>query len=550
MDHTVPTIIDKFCEFESSRPDKLFLAEPVKGIYQTFTWQEAGSETRRMAAALQKMGLGKNDKVAILSKNCAHWIMADLAIAMAGCISVPLYPNVTPEALREIIDHSESKAIFMGKLDNPDELRKGVPDHLIRITFPFYPNKDCLNWNELIAGVDGITGKPSVDPMSLCCIVYTSGTTGNPKGVMHTFYAMGFAVDAFLISYPDIKQEIFFSYLPLCHVAERMLVECGTIFTGSTVYFVESMDTFAKNLADTRPTVFLAVPRIWEKIQEGLLKKMPQKKLDTLLSVPVVSWFIKKIIQTKLGLNHARFVFTGASPINPALLIWYARLGLIIQEAYGMTENVALSHSNRKGAVKFGTVGQPYQGVEVRLGKDNEVQVKSDASMLGYYKEPALSAECFEDGFLRTGDEGSIDANGYLTITGRIKDQFKTSKGKYIMPAPVESKMLQSPLVAQVCIVGSGMPNAMALCNLSETGKQQNTETLGAALKEIVSTVNKSLEQHEHISKLIVLPDEWTIANGLLTPTLKIKRKMIDAAFGDQYENWSRGKEDIIFVFN
>ncbi|MES2371966.1 MAG: AMP-binding protein [Bacteroidota bacterium] len=548
MSYTVPTIIDKFCEFESARADKLFLAEPVKGVYQNFTWQQAGSEVRRMAAVLRNMGLGKDDKVAILSKNCAHWIMADLAIAMAGCISVPLYPNVTPEALREIIDHSESKAIFIGKLDNPDELRKGVPDNLTRITFPFYPNKDCLNWNELIAGVIGITGIPQIDPMSLSCIVYTSGTTGQPKGVMHSFHAMGFAVDAFLQSYPDIKEEIFFSYLPLCHVAERMLVECGTIFTGSTVYFVESMDTFAKNLAHTKPTVFLAVPRIWEKIQEGILKKMPQKKLDTLLSIPIISSLIKRTILKKLGLGKAKFVFTGASPINPSLLKWYARLGLIIQEAYGMTENVALSHSNRRGAVRFGTVGQPYNGVDVRLGKDNEVQVKSHASMSGYYKEPALTAECFEDGYLRTGDEGSIDAEGYLTITGRIKDQFKTSKGKYIMPATIESKIMRSPLIAQVCVVGSGMSSAIGLCNLSESAKQQNAEAISDELKEVLSTVNKTLEQHEHLSKLVILPEEWTIANGLLTPTLKIKRKMIDAAFGDQYEVWIKMNDHIVFV--
>jgi len=543
-----PTIIDKFCEFESAHANKLFLAEPVKGIYQTFTWQEAGSQVRRMAAALQQMGLGKNDKVAILSKNCAHWIMTDLAIAMAGCISVPLYPNITADALREIIIHSESKAIFIGKLDNPDELRKGVPDELMRITFPFYPNINCLNWNDLIANQQGITGKPDIDALSLACIVYTSGTTGQPKGVMHTFHAVGFAVNSFLVSYPDIKEEIFFSYLPLCHVAERMLVECGAIFTGSTVYFVESMDTFAKNLADTKPTVFLAVPRIWEKMQEGLLKKMPQQKLDRLLSIPIVSWLIKRTIRKKMGLNNARFVFTGASPINPALLRWFARLGIIIQEAYGMTENVALSHSNRKGAVRFGTVGQAYQGVEVRLGKDNEVQVKSDASMIGYYKEPVLTADCFEDGFLRTGDEGAIDAEGYLTITGRIKDQFKTSKGKYIMPALIESKLLQSPFAAQVCVIGSGMPSAMALCTLSETGKQQVRAILTKNLQEVLTDVNNGLEQHERLSKIIILPEEWTVFNGLLTPTLKIKRKMIDAAFAGLFETWSRVNDSILFV--
>ncbi len=548
MTNQFPTILEKFYGFEKSCAQKLFLAEPVKGVYQKFTWQEAGIEIRKMAAALQKMGFGKDDKIAILSKNCAHWIMTDLAIAMAGCISVPLYPNITPEALNEIIVHSESKAIFIGKLDNPDELRKGVPDELIRISFPFYPNKDCLQWNELISNLEPLQGMPLQDPQALACIVYTSGTTGQPKGVMHNFNAVAFAVDSFLKSYPTLFGEVFFSYLPLCHVAERMLVECGAVFTGSTVYFVESMDTFSKNLQDTQPTVFLAVPRIWEKLQEGVLKKMPQEKMNRLLSIPIISGIIKKAIRKKLGLAKAKFIFTGASPINPVLLTWFSKLGIIIQEAYGMTENVALSHSNRNGAVRFGTVGQAYHGVEVKLGKDNEVLVRSAANMLGYYKQPELSAESFEDGFLKTGDEGSIDKDGYLTITGRIKDQFKTSKGKYIMPAPIEGKMLQYPQVGQVCIVGSGMPNALALCTLAETARNTDRETLAAELKEILETVNKGLEHHENLSKLVVLPEEWTVNNGMLTPTLKIKRKMIDAGFGDSYEGWSRSTEPVLFV--
>lgn len=547
MENT-PTLLETFSQFEASQPDTLFLAEPVKGVYQKFTWAEAGSHIRRMAAALQEMGLGKGDKVAILSKNCAHWIMTDLAISMAGCISVPLYPNITPEALKEIILHSESKAIFIGKLDNPEELRTGIPEGLIEISFPFYPNAGCLQWEDLVNGRKGLEGLPALDPHALACIVYTSGTTGQPKGVMHSYHAVGFAVKAFLKSYPAIQQEVFFSYLPLCHVAERMLVESGTIFTGSTVYFVESMDTFAKNLRDTQPSVFLAVPRIWEKLQEGILQKMPQKKLNVLLAIPLVSGLIKRTIRKKLGLNKARFVFTGASPTNPALLHWFAKLGIIIQEAYGMTENLALSHSNRKGAIKFGTVGKSYEGVEVRLGKDNEVQVKSEANMMGYYKEPALTAEAFEDGFLRTGDEGHIDDEGFLTITGRIKDQFKTSKGKYIMPAPMESRLLESPLIAQACIVGSGMPSAMVLCNLSESAKTLNTSKLINDLKELVNHVNNELEHHEKLSRMIILPEEWTPANGLLTPTLKIKRKMIDERFDKHYDSWSRAKEAVLFV--
>lgn len=542
-----PNIIEKFCQYEQSKPNQLFLSEPVKGVYKEFTWQQAGQQIRSMAAALHAMGYGKDDKIAILSKNCAHWIMADLAIAMAGCVSVPLYPNISAETLQEIIVHSESKAIFIGKLDQPEQIRKGVPDSLIQISFPFYPNAGCINWDELVNQHAPLTQIPKPDPQALACIVYTSGTTGQSKGVMNTYHAMAFAVGEFLNNFPAIKNEIFFSYLPLCHVAERMLVECGTIFTGSTVYFVESLDTFAANLAHTQPTVFLAVPRIWEKMQEGILKKMPQQKLDRLLKIPLISSLIKKMIRKKLGLARARHIFTGASPINPALLHWYARLGIIIQEAYGMTENVALSHVNKKENAKFGTVGQPYAGVQVRLGKDNEVQVKSDASMLGYYKEPELSAQCFEDGFLKTGDEGSIDTEGFLTITGRIKDQFKTGKGKYITPAPMENQLLAHQYLAQVCVVGSGQPAAMVLCTLTEQAKGTDTESVKTELTELLRAINNKLEHHEQLAKMIVCKDEWTIVNGLLTPTLKIKRKNIDAQYGERYADWYRATETIVF---
>lgn len=542
-----PNIVEKFCQYESEKPQQLFLAEPVKGIYRTFTWQEAGNQIRSMAAALNAMGYGKDDKVAILSKNCAHWIMADLAIAMAGCVSVPLYPNISADTLQEIILHSESKAIFIGKLDQPEEIRKGVPNNLTQISFPFYPNHGCLNWDELVEAHEPIRNIPKLDPQALACIVYTSGTTGQSKGVMHTFHAMAFAVDQFLMNFPDIKTEVFFSYLPLCHVAERMLVECGTIFTGSTVYFVESIDSFAANLAHTQPTVFLAVPRIWEKMQEGILKKIPQKKLDTLLKIPLVSSLIKKKIRKKLGLGKARHIFTGASPINPALLYWYAKLGIIIQEAYGMTENVALSHVNKKHHAKFGTVGQPYPLVEVRLGKDNEVQVKSDASMLGYYKEPELSASCFEDGYLKTGDEGSIDSEGFLTITGRIKDQFKTGKGKYITPAPMENQLSAHEYLAQVCVVGSGQPAAMVLCTLSEQASGLDPEILEPTLLNLLNQVNQKVEHHEQLARIIICKEEWTIQNELLTPTLKIKRKNIDARYSSQYADWYKSESIVIF---
>jgi long-chain acyl-CoA synthetase len=417
-----------------------------------------------------------------------------------------------------------------------------------QISFPFYPISGTEVWTDLTSKENPIQGKPLINPEDLACIIYTSGTTGMPKGVVHKFESMSFAVDAFLQSNPTLRKEIFFSYLPLCHVAEKMLVECGTIFTGSSMYFVESMDSFTKNLQHTRPTVFLAVPRIWEKMREEILKKMPQAKLDRILRIPVISTLFKRILRKKLGFSRANFIFTGASPINPLLLEWFKKLDIEIMEAYGMTENMALSHANKKGQTKFGTVGTSYPGVEVRLGADHEVQIKSKASMVGYYKEPQLSAESFIDGYLRTGDQGSLDADGFLTIIGRTKDQFKTSKGKYVSPAPIESKILENSLIDQACVVGHAMPSAMAICILSPQGREENASNLSLALSEHLKKVNEHLEPHEKLSKIILLKEEWTIDNGILTPTLKIKRKSVDQQYQENYENWQTQPEPILIL--
>jgi long-chain acyl-CoA synthetase len=543
-----PSIVEKFYQYEQQQSEQLFLSEPVRGSYHNFTWQQAGEQIRKMATALQSMGYEPGSKIAILGKNSAHWMMADLAINMAGYVSVPMYPSLSADMLNSILVHSESKLIFLGKLDNYDAVEPGVPASMPKITFPFYPNRSCQHWDDVIANHQPLKENFIPQEDALACILYTSGTTGTPKGVMHSFKSSSFAVMQFLEVFDDFDHEIFFSYLPLCHVAERMLVQFGVLYTGGTVYFVESLDSFSKNLSDTQPTIFLAVPRIWEKFREEILKKIPQKKLNLLLSIPLVNGFLKKTLKKKLGLGRAKYIFTGASPISPALLHWFAKLGIIIQEAYGMTENNALSHVNTKKAPKFGTVGQTYSGVTVRLGNEEEVQVKSDASMLGYYKEPALTAECFEDGFLKTGDTGSIDAEGYLTITGRIKDQFKTSKGKYVAPAPIENKIAETGLAAQVCVVGSGITQPLALVVLTESAKQLSQSELVDSLTGAKKQLNATLEHHEQVSSFVVMKEDWTIANDMLTPTMKIKRRMIDARYGSHYNNWSDDKAAVLFA--
>jgi long-chain acyl-CoA synthetase len=344
-----------------------------------------------------------------------------------------------------------------------------------------------------------------------------------------------------------LHNEVFFSYLPLSHIAERMVVEYCGIFTGGTIYFPESLQTFSKDLQAAQPTIFLAVPRIWEKFREEILKKIPPARLSFLLGLPLFGSLLRNLLKKKLGLSRVRFALSGASPLHPSLPVFFGQLGITIQEAYGMTENMALATINRKHSVRIGTVGQSYTGVELVIGAQNEILTKSPATMLGYYKEPELSAACFENGFLKTGDVGRLDADGYLTITGRIKDLFKTSKGKYVAPAPIEKLLMEHTLFAQVCVVGSGQSGALALCVLT-IGEPTDRSELNARLSAIRSRVNQQLELHEQLVKLVMVAEEWTIANGFITPTLKIRRSVMDTHYESRYEQWLRSSDPIVWA--
>ena len=537
--------LEMMYKWEEEKGNEVFLSQPINSIWHDWTWEEVMLEVRKMAAYIKSLNLEKKSKIAILSKNCAHWIMSDLAIMMSGHISVPLYPNLSAKILNKILIHSETKMMFVGKLDDFEKMKSGIPSDVNCVTYPFY-SQDYPKWNDLIRDVSPLQENVIRDDNELATIIYTSGTTGDPKGVMHKFYNFSFATTNAVNALP-LKDESFFSYLPLSHIAERLLIEMGSIYCGGKVSFAESLDTFAQNLSYSQPSVFLGVPRIWTKFQQGILSKIPQKKLNILLSIPIISSLIKKKIQKGLGLSKARNVFTGAAPTPAALIRWFESLGIIIQEAYAMTENTCYSHVSFREKIKIGSVGQALPLCDVKLSDQNEIMIKHDALMDGYYKDEEQTNDTIKDGWLYTGDEGEIDSEGFLKITGRVKDIFKTSKGKYVAPSPIELKLSANKNIEQVCIVGTEIPQPIALVILSDRGREKTKEDLISSLEKTLEVVNPKLEKHEKIHNIIIVKEEWTIENNLLTPTMKIKRNAIEKIYRINYQEWYDSSKRIVF---
>ncbi len=537
MDSSSP--LEKFLYWEKQTPQKVFLRQPFNGVWKTWTYQQAGEEIRKIAGGLTGFNLPQRSHIALLSKNCAHWIMADLAIMMSGHISVPLYPTLTAPSIRQILEHSEANVVIVGKLDKYSEQREGIPANVKSIGIEQYGVREQFSWETFLQTEKPIATPASWNADDLMTIMYTSGTTGKPKGVMHTTGNFDAVVQVAITDLKIPQHPDLFSYLPLSHIAERMGIEMVGLYTGAMFSFAESLDTFPKNLADTQPHIFFAVPRLWAKFREKIVEKLPQKKLNTLLSIPIVNGIIRKSIKKKLGLSRATHIYSGAAPITTELLVWFETIGVTIFQAIGMTEDCIYSHFNRQGANKHGTVGQPLTGVTVKIADDGELRLKSVSNLKGYYKEPELTAAVFdEEGFLKTGDKAERDSEGFTTIVGRIKDQFKTDKGKYVSPGPIEMEIMGNADIEQACVVGMGIPQPIALIILSAAGKAKSKDEIISSLTASLNAVNPTLESYEKVEKAVILTEEWTIDNGLLTPTLKVKRNEVEKLHLHKYPKW------------
>ncbi len=538
--------LEAFLHWETNTPDAPFLNQPINGGIISYSFKDVGTEARKMASALHTYKLAQRSHIALLSKNCAHWHIADLAIMMAGHISIPIYPTLNSQSINQILVHSEAKAIIVGKLDDLESQKKGILDIPI-ISIGLYGNAVGDLWEDFLQSQEPLLVLPKHESNNLHTIIYTSGTTGDPKGVMHTVGNFMESVKGLITLFNLAEQSRLFSYLPIAHIAERLL-ETISLVLGAQVTFPESLDTFASDLEKTQPHAFFAVPRIWSKFQEKILEKLPQKRLSFLLKIPLLNGYLKKKLQQKLGLGSAQFILSGAAPLAPSLVIWFETIGISIQQVYGMTEDCCISHCNSPQANKVGSVGKPLEHVKVKLTTEGEICIMNNCLMKGYYKSPEATAAVFDgEGFLKTGDIGEYDHDGFLSITGRVKDQFKTDKGKYISPAPLELQMTKNTDIEQICIVGTGIPQPIALITVSQLGLMKDKANLISGLITTVNSLNPKFEKHEKIEKIIIMKEDWSVANGLITPTLKVKRNSIEKIHQQFYKDWFESDDIVIF---
>ena len=543
-------MLDYIYDHERAHPDTVYLTQPIGGGQVVdYTWAQTLDQARRMAAHLQSRGMEPGARIAILSKNSAHFIIAELAIWIAGGTTVAIFPTETADTIRYVLEHSGASLLFVGKLDTWQQQTPGIPAGLPCIALPLSPPTTFETWDAIIARTPPVTGRPARTATDLAMLIYTSGSTGQPKGVMHNFERI---TAASLGIVNEIKSRVgaerhnrVLSYLPLAHVFERAWVECGSLVDGNThLYFAESLDTFLQDLNRARPTTFISVPRLWLKFQQGVFSKMPPQKLDRLLSIPFLGRMVGRKVLKGLGLDQALLAGSGSAPIPAELISWYRRLGLNLSEGYAMTEDFAYSHNSTDAINAPGYVGVPMPGVLVRLSAEGEVLIKSPGQMVGYYKRPDLDAECFTtDGFFHTGDRGEIRADGLLKLTGRVTELVTTSKGKYVAPAPIENRLNAHPLVEQALVSGVGQSAAYALVVLAEDLRPKLGDAAVRAkvqqeLGDLLRDVNQAVADYEQLRMIVVAPQAWTIENGMLTPTMKIRRSRIEAEFEAQLAHW------------
>ncbi|TQV69691.1 AMP-binding protein [Exilibacterium tricleocarpae] len=539
--------LERLYHWEQHAGERIYLRQAAAGNWRDYTWGQVADQVRRVTAFLRHLAFAPGSRVAIYAKNCADWFIADFSIMMSGHISVPLYATQTADSMRYVLEHSDTQLVFVGAADSPENLRRALPDgvHTLAIQGAAI---DCdFQLADILAQWQPIADNPQPPGDAIFTIMYTSGTTGNPKGVMHDYQTVAHAVPNIVESFNYTPADRFVSYLPLSHAAERIVVELQSLYCGASVAFPEGMDTFIDDLKRARPTFFFSVPRLWVKFKEAIETKLPPRLLSLLLSLPGCAGWIKRRVRRELGLEAARILGTGSAPTAEEVMHWYARLGMPLRDGYGMTENFAYGCMCEEDKQVPGAVGVPFDDAQVIIGADDEILFKSPVMMRGYYREPEETARVLRDGVYHTGDTGYIDADGQLHVTGRLSEVFKTTKGKFVKPTRLENFLGECALLGQVCVFGHGLDQPVLLAGIAEAGRSRPRPELEAQLRQVLAALNDRLETHEAVRQIFVVAEEWAVENLLLTPTLKLKRRQIEQRYRPWVEQHLHAEQTVIW---
>jgi len=580
-----------FAEAER-RGDRPFLWAKKGGAYRPTSWSAAGSTVRRLAHALAGLGIDAGDRVALVAENRPEWVIADLAIMSAGAITVPAYTTNTVENHRHVFADSGAKAVIVSTAALAARVlpaAEQAPD-VARIIAIEPPAPHAVSrvairaWDDLIAaGADAPPERlPGLAPDDIATIIYTSGTGGLPKGVLlsHRNILANCRGAHRLLQMLGLGDEIFLSFLPLSHSYEHTAGMMFPISIGAQIYFAEGAETLATNLLEVRPTIMTAVPRLYETLHQrirhgiqrerGLKRRLfeqavacgrkrlagERRRLSEAAMDPLLERLVRDKVRARFG-GRLKAMISGGAPLNPEIASFFLALGVNLLQGYGQTEAAPVVCCNPPGGIKIDTVGPALDGVSIRIADDGEILVAGDNVMKGYWNDPDATARTLEGGWLHTGDVGHLDRDGYLRITDRKRDFIKNSGGDMISPARVEGQLTFEPEIAQAMVVGDQRPylvaivvpdQEFALHYARQHGVKPELSALAAdtgfakAIGEIVARVNQTLSPIERIRRFVIADEPFTVANGQMTPTLKIRRHAIREAYGRALDTLYEGK--------
>jgi len=577
--------------------DRVALRSKEYGLWRDISWNDYYQHAGYVGSALIGMGLEPGDCVSIIGDNCPEWVIIDMGVQCAGGTAVGVYSTNAWPQVEHVIGNSDSKFFFVEneeQLDKWLQFRDNVP-HLKKVIvwdlegLRHFEDPMVMTYEEIIEMGRKISEKAperletrmaQVKPEDLSMLIYTSGTTGPPKGAMLTHRNLMWMGQAITTENPMNDEDEVLSFLPLCHVFEQLFSVLGHITHGYTVNFIENLDTVTDDMIEVSPTVGYAVPRIWEKYLSavyirmsdatwlkkmvfGMALKIGKKRASLMLDfkpVPGVLALLYNLahftvfrkLKERLGFDRMRMAYSGAAPISPDVLHFFQSIGVNLVEGYGQTEGTGVTCVSRVGKVKFGTVGPPITGTQIKIAEDGEILVKSPSVFKGYYKNPESTAETIRDGWLYSGDVGEIDEDGYLKITDRKKDIIVTAGGKNITPQYIENKLKVSPYINDAVVIGDQRKFISALIMIDEDNvvkfAQDNkvqfstykdltqSSEINKMIQKEVLEVNDTLARVEQIKKFTILPKKLYEEDGEVTPTMKVKRSYVNEAFKDLIE--------------